>query len=440
MHNDILWAVSEDSVSMVKGGQNVISRYPKRFLNAPSKPFLYQNQLAVIDKLKDDSYVLLTWNEGEWTDVGIVMGPPTMIKSRWNIEELRVISDKDSYFLFFSDGQTITFHEGIPFLSESEPASALKPENQILATYKAGFTEYRGWTKTPISANWGTSWDVAFINGELCAFSTITSGNGTDIQQFRRDGAWKQVQSNFVTQASSFCVVGGDSGYLVGNDLHLHRIDGLSGIQRNKSDVLMTDYTRVVVGFLIRLVPCLMATTVLVVCTTWLMARHRNSDYLYGKRTVTQASVLRRGLARAVDTVITVFPAAFWFVVAVTTAFDNQTGYGVFGDLTSVSTMLFSIFGIWLGSIFVLSYAEGRYGITPGKWMCGIRTMRTTLRPCGMIRSLSRQLLVYADSLFLLIWLPGVLLIAFTRHWQRLGDLASDTVVIRVPPQTDPKR
>ena len=73
---------------------------------------------------------------------------------------------------------------------------------------------------------------------------------------------------------------------------------------------------------------------------------------------------------------------------------------------------------------------EGGFGITPGKWLCGIRTLRTTLRPCGVLRALARELMIYVDSMLLFIWLPGILTIAFTKNRQRLGDLVSDTVVV----------
>ena len=94
--------------------------------------------------------------------------------------------------------------------------------------------------------------------------------------------------------------------------------------------------------------------------------------------------------------------------------------------------MCITTFAIWLAIILIVSYFEGKYGVTFGKWLCGIRSLQTTLRPCGMQRALTRELLIYADSLFLLIWLPGVILIAFTRHWQRLGDLIADTIVVVV--------
>lgn len=435
--NDTLWAVSEDAVCMIVGGQ-IVSRYPKRALNVPSNPFLYHNQLAVIDKDRNDDYSLLTWNEGEWTVVGKVKIPLPRVASRWNVSVLRVISDQDSCYLFYSDGQALRFRKGIEIVSDADPVSALDPANETVEGLSPN--DDSGWSPTRVQNSWGTFWDTAMIDGELHLFCATSWNNSTILHDKMRDGSFVGAAPNVPLQNSSFSVASGQTGYFVGDDLRLHLIDSSHGIYRVPSMSPVTDYTRLTYRILALFAPYVIATSLLVLGTSWLMERHRSTEYLYGKRTVRQASVLRRAIARAVDTFVTVFPATFWFMVAVTIKLDSRLGYEVYGVPTSAPFVLFSIFGMWLGSILIVSYMEGYYGITPGKWLLGIRTRRTTLRPCGMIRSLSRQLLVYIDSVFLLMWLPGVLLIAFTGNWQRLGDLASDTVVIVVPPPTDPNQ
>ena len=171
----------------------------------------------------------------------------------------------------------------------------------------------------------------------------------------------------------------------------------------------------------------------LVLGTTWLMKIHRRPDYLYGKRTMTQASILRRAIARGIDLLITVFPSVFWTSVVADAHEQIEQQSASMGIKNLVFIVSLSIIGMWISGILVLSVMEGIWGITPGKWLCGIRTLRTTLRPCGFLRAFARELLVYVDSVFLMIWLPGVLLIAFTPHWQRLGDLTADTVVVLDP-------
>ncbi len=73
---------------------------------------------------------------------------------------------------------------------------------------------------------------------------------------------------------------------------------------------------------------------------------------------------------------------------------------------------------------------QGRWGWTPGKWICGLRIVRTTLRPFGLLRSLLRVLLLYVDAILLAYPIPGVAAILLSENRQRLGDMAADTIVI----------
>lgn len=76
-------------------------------------------------------------------------------------------------------------------------------------------------------------------------------------------------------------------------------------------------------------------------------------------------------------------------------------------------------------------FVEGRFGITPGKWLLGLRTVRTTLRPCGFARALVRNVLYYVDLPLLLTPLPAAISLMFSDHRQRLGDRVADTIVVR---------
>ena len=86
----------------------------------------------------------------------------------------------------------------------------------------------------------------------------------------------------------------------------------------------------------------------------------------------------------------------------------------------------------WMLLAYVaFSFTEGRWGGTPGKWLLGIRVKRLDLTPCGFGRALVRNLLRIVDLFFTyLVGLPvvgGML----TEKFQRIGDLAARTVVIR---------
>jgi uncharacterized RDD family membrane protein YckC len=71
---------------------------------------------------------------------------------------------------------------------------------------------------------------------------------------------------------------------------------------------------------------------------------------------------------------------------------------------------------------------EGRWGLTPGKWLVGIRVLGTDLAPCGLGRGILRNMLCVVDGVF--GYAVGILAVAFTRDWQRLGDIVARTVVV----------
>ena len=113
---------------------------------------------------------------------------------------------------------------------------------------------------------------------------------------------------------------------------------------------------------------------------------------------------------------------------------DKMFDFSQGGMLLQLIWVIFGSLLIQLVILVVTSLFQGFWGVTLGKWVCGIRTVRTTLRPCGFLRSLLREILILVDTLFTWTWIPAVLCIAFTSCQQRLGDLAADTIVIRKPP------
>jgi uncharacterized RDD family membrane protein YckC len=426
---DRLWGVSETVVYRIDG-EDIIARHPSRLLINPTKPFNYKGGLAVIDRNRSDIFSLLTFHDGEWVDEGTVDVSAAGAASPWFAPELRVVSHEQKTLLFYSEGQTVLFREGLNFISASEPASALRPDNQQLAIARNQPMLTSGWKSTPIATNWGHSWEITFIDGEFWAHSNPNPYTSTAVQQYRyQQGSWQRTTPLHPPEMQSFGVVGGESGFLITDDLRLLSING-STFQQVTSGIPLSERLRTVLK-LFGLVFCyLLSVGMLVLGTTWLMKIHRRSAYLFGKRTMIQASVLRRAFARGIDLLITVFPSVFWTSVVMDAHLQieqQSTSIGLKNPLLIVG---FSILGVWIAGILILSFMEGIWGITPGKWLCGIRTLRTTLRPCGFLRAFARELLVYVDSVFLMIWLPGVLLIAFTPNWQRLGDLTADTVVV----------
>ena len=186
--------------------------------------------------------------------------------------------------------------------------------------------------------------------------------------------------------------------------------------------------------------PCLalVLAAIQAVITTGVMSASSHPYYDYGVQKVQLAPALLRGVARGIDLVlITVLTGIFFgsltngfdwasFVEAVSLQVSHLTTY----QMVYIAMALF----LWIGfTSLVLVYIQGKWGVTPGKWCCGLRTLRTTLKPCGFLRSLTREVTLAFESCNLLCWAPGIVAIALTDHRQRLGDWAADTIVIRRP-------
>jgi len=89
-----------------------------------------------------------------------------------------------------------------------------------------------------------------------------------------------------------------------------------------------------------------------------------------------------------------------------------------------------AILSAWLVCYFLLiSVLEAEWGVSLGKLIMGLRvTAKDGKRP-GLVKALVRNLLLVVDSLFGFI--VGVAFMAYTDNWQRLGDLAAGTVVVK---------
>ena len=76
-------------------------------------------------------------------------------------------------------------------------------------------------------------------------------------------------------------------------------------------------------------------------------------------------------------------------------------------------------------------YFESRSGKSPGKWLLGIRTVQTTLKPSGFANVLVRNLLYCVDFPLMLTPIPTAISMMLSNRLQRIGDRVADTIVIR---------
>lgn len=179
---------------------------------------------------------------------------------------------------------------------------------------------------------------------------------------------------------------------------------------------------------------------------TVLMALFRTSHVELADSTVEMASILRRGIAKMIDMFLIFTPPyaiAGWFLYradwpAIIAEFQDPN----FAQQGLSAWLIRGLFWGLAACIYAMTtfllycWMEGTWGKTPGKLICGIETLRTTLRPCGFFRSILRNAAIMIDGFF--NYVVGVMLIALQYKWQRVGDLLADTVVVRTRrPQVD---
>jgi len=97
-------------------------------------------------------------------------------------------------------------------------------------------------------------------------------------------------------------------------------------------------------------------------------------------------------------------------------------------DAVGFLSPFFAAIGWLLVMALLFTYTEGRSGVTPGKWVTRIRVLGTDLEPCGFGRALVRNLLKCVDGFF--NFMVGIMVVALSENWQRVGDMAARTVVV----------
>jgi uncharacterized RDD family membrane protein YckC len=136
------------------------------------------------------------------------------------------------------------------------------------------------------------------------------------------------------------------------------------------------------------------------------------------------ASLLRRFLATIIDNVVLLVPPTIMVVLLLPKPED------IAGHPFRFLGMVFSVIILFfVGGFLYHSLLEGVFGRTLGKKVCGIRVLKADFTPCGLSAGFMRSLLRIVDAFF--FYLVAAVSLAGTIKWQRLGDLAADTVVVR---------
>lgn len=158
-------------------------------------------------------------------------------------------------------------------------------------------------------------------------------------------------------------------------------------------------------------------------CFSALILHYKKRYWTHEKTQYEFASLFRRFVAFFLDTLFLIFPPAA--VIALFLTMHDFPRDPLRIMLTLASTLGFYV----IGGFLYRSLFEGLFGATLGKKICGIIVLKADFTRCGLGAGFLRNLMRIVDVLF--YYLVAVISMAATLKWQRLGDLAAGTVVVR---------
>ncbi|MDZ4683977.1 MAG: RDD family protein [Planctomycetaceae bacterium] len=451
---DRLWCVGPGHVAIVEG-RNSSTSYPALKLNAPSNPYLQAGQLRIVDRDATGVWRVLEFGEGEWTVVGRVPLPAATTPLPPNAatvtagvmraaQRLHVIPHEGRIQAIFGDGTAHWLAESLPEepMTEGttdEAVSALTalttPDNpwtpcQLLTEFvplhldgKLAVVETSG---PPMGQKLTASW---VMNGERQPFGTLP------ISLSEHHGVVTTADGRAFALADSFPP----------GSVQVWELTANGGFQAQSTAKGKSIFTGALGQFakmyaIILPIPILLLLMYVPILHI-AMQKCRTTNYAFAHRTVRLASIGRRAVARAIDTILYTLPMVGVMVWLYLT-FDleqsiQQVSQNQVAMLKTIGIMVLGMLTYGVSTVVVFGALEGIYGWSPGKLICGLRVIRTTLEPIGVLRGLIRQFLLIIDGQF--NYLVGGAMVAVLAKRQRLGDLAADSIVVDAASLREPE-
>jgi uncharacterized RDD family membrane protein YckC len=153
-----------------------------------------------------------------------------------------------------------------------------------------------------------------------------------------------------------------------------------------------------------------------------LIRRFKKRTWMENETEYEFASLFRRFAAYLLDTLFLMLPPALAITLFLS---RNQIAQH---PLRFVVMIFSAVLFYFIGGFLYHSLLEGMLGTTLGKRICGITVLKADFTPCGLGAGFLRNLLRIVDSFF--YYLVAAVSLAGTLKWQRLGDLAAETVVV----------
>ena len=442
LNSSTVWRIQDDVVTPTGAG---------RTLKSFDSAFLHEGKLAIAEESWNPrafkgsplNFHLLVWTGTGWRDEGQILLPRTMEGRDGTTgptsapNEVHVLNADGQTHVFCSDGKTMQYSSHLDIIP-ADTVSALAVENAVMpvpgwtpigphGTFELGMDSHGVLRLDQNSGNSGGS-----PSSQLALFRLV-DGKWQETERWERTGFNRFQPSRLVSDGRRACVL----SLNVANKVTMRDVTAAGGeevqLRLDSGSVLeRLSYTVQNVGWMVAL-PVLVIYSLL---ASWLMTAYRGSRYEYGNDAVELASVARRTLAKLIDVALFAVPmqVAQWIVIGSAEDLKQWSEKLAALDPTVLPTLVIggAVMLVYsLACLIGISLLEGTWGISPGKWLCGIRVVRTTLRPCGFFRAVLRELLALGDGVLPAGWLTGALAMTLTANRQRLGDLVSDTIVIR---------
>jgi uncharacterized RDD family membrane protein YckC len=358
--------------------------------------------------------------------------------NRWgrtnDIENVQAVSAGGTLFFFAENGGTLYVHAGIP----TRPDGAGQNDGQ----------EPIAWEEVVIVGE--DQWQVLALDGAPVV--VVNSGEKLRVWQYelrlsalrRHHGQWEQFFKWDGSLASAWSVfpLNQPGKFAIATQsvpgmIHFVEVEEgqVATTTRFGRIYKYLESGHLWESYIVMSTVPLLPTAIAIVVIAWMMSRCRTQEYTDADRTVPLASLMRRSLARIIDWAICTPPTLIPWLLLADAGIDQVFEQCVRHRWDAVFTVLgwiVAALGWWLLTVILLSISEGFWGLTPGKWLTGIRVVKTDLSYCGFWRALVRNLVFIIDWFF--GYMVGVGLIAFLANWQRLGDKAASTIVIRLLP------
>ena len=405
-----LWIISSSTIGVYQDGDIILLSDDKE-LGDISRPFLYRGLPALVEE-RPTGLTLMVFDEGKWQEEFSF----TLFKTEGKIcvcDSFQVLWDQKDFHLFLRFGNTLYYRKGFP-KEELDDRDAWSPISEVRGSWTAAMsagdpavflcqreTGPNGFTGMKLTHN---KWRPFFTYEKIM-------GCEMGVYAMEEPGRFAMLLQSF---PGSVRLVHFSQDGIESEVKHGGGFPFPSGF----ASIMFVPY-----------VSTMFLPLVLAFILSGLMRRNRVCEHKLVSLSMPFASLTRRALAQLIDFAVIGWPAILGGLFFALPLFDLEEAFlsDFFPGLPILSFMLFGF--LWLIiCLFGYSFLEGKWGRSPGKWALGIRVVGTDLEACGFGRALVRNLLKFIDGFF--NFMVGIMVVALSENWQRVGDMAARTVVI----------